>query len=215
LFHRTPEVTGNAVGNALKNVVIEEEKDGADTAMLALQVNPAPDVQFNALLVVEQLGMANAVGEAVDAVTFASTVLAACVAMSVVVTRPVAVNAPVTVGLAMVGDVARTLPPDPVTAAPRDAATPVPKPVRPTTGRPIAFVSVADEGVPRAGLTSVGEFDSTTDPVPVVLELPVPPLEGANGVCRVMLLNVGDGKVWAIAIAGTNSAVRITLFMCF
>jgi hypothetical protein len=64
----------------LKNVVIEDEKDDVDTVTLALQVKPVPDVQFNALLVVEQLGIANAVGDAVDAVTFASTVLAACVA---------------------------------------------------------------------------------------------------------------------------------------
>jgi hypothetical protein len=123
------------------------------------------------------------------------------------------VKLPVTVGLAIVGDVARTLPPDPVTATPSEVATPVPKPVRPATGRPVAFVSTTADGVPRAGLTSVGEFDRTTDPVPVVVEVPVPPLAAASGVCNVMLLKVGDGKVWASAIAGTIRAARMIFFM--
>jgi hypothetical protein len=199
----------------LKNVVIEDENDDVETVMLELQVNPVPEVQFSALVAVEQDGITKAVGEAVDAVPLASTVLAACVAMSAVVTRPVAVNAPVIVGLAMVGDVARTLPPDPVTATPRDVATPVPKPVRPATGRPVPFVSTTADGVPRAGLTSVGEFDRTTDPVPVVLELPVPPLDGASGVCNVMLLKVGLGYVWASAGSGNMSAARRSLCMGF
>ncbi|WP_027798241.1 hypothetical protein [Paraburkholderia dilworthii] len=58
-----------------------------------LQVNPVFMVQFRALVAVLQLGIATAVGLAVDAVAFANTVLAACVARSVVVTRPVAVKA--------------------------------------------------------------------------------------------------------------------------
>lgn len=206
-------MTGRVVGNALKNVVIEDEKDDVDTVMLALHVKPVPDVQFSALLVVEQEGIAKAVGDAIDAVTFAITVFAAWVAWSASVTRPVAVKLPVTVGLAMVGEVARTLPPDPVTATPRDVETPVPSPVSPATGRPVPFVSTTADGVPRAGLTSVGEFDRTTDPVPVVLELPVPPLDGASGVCNVMLLNVGDGYVWASAGSGSMSAARIIFFI--
>ena len=38
-------------------------------------------------------------------------------------------------------------------------------------GRPTAFVSVTDVGVPRAGATSVGELASTTAPVPVAAPL--------------------------------------------
>lgn len=34
-------------------------------------------------------------------------------------------------------------------------------------GSPVALVSVADDGVPRAGETSVGEFANTAAPVPV------------------------------------------------
>jgi hypothetical protein len=38
-------------------------------------------------------------------------------------------------------------------------------------GKPVAFVSVADDGVPRLGVTSVGEDANTIAPEPVV-ELP-------------------------------------------
>jgi hypothetical protein len=37
------------------------------------------------------------------------------------------------------------------------------------------LVSVADVGVPRIGVTSVGEVDKTTLPVPVLVVTPVPP----------------------------------------
>lgn len=41
-------------------------------------------------------------------------------------------------------------------------------PVTPVeSGRPVAFVSVAAEGVPRFGVTKVGEVSRTTAPVPV------------------------------------------------
>jgi hypothetical protein len=39
----------------------------------------------------------------------------------------------------------------------------------------VALVNVADEGVPRAGVTSVGELLRTTEPVPVDVVVPVPP----------------------------------------
>jgi hypothetical protein len=47
-------------------------------------------------------------------------------------------------------------------------------------GRPVAFVRVALEGVPKAGVTSVGLLDRTTAPVPVDEVTPVPPLATAN-----------------------------------
>jgi len=95
-------------------------------------------------------------------------------------------------GVTSVGDVANTSAPEPVssvTAAARLAELGVPKKVatlaaRPDTpvlmGRPVALVSVADEGVPRAGVTSVGELLRTTAPVPVDVVTPVPPLATAR-----------------------------------
>lgn len=54
-------------------------------------------------------------------------------------------------------------------------------PVTPVaSGRPVAFVSVALDGVPKAGVTNVGLFDKTTLPVPVDVVTPVPPF--ATGV---------------------------------
>ena len=40
------------------------------------------------------------------------------------------------------------------------------------SGRPVALVSVTLEGVPRAGVTSVGLVERTTLPLPVVARLP-------------------------------------------
>ena len=56
-------------------------------------------------------------------------------------------------------------------------ATPVPRPDIPVaTGRPVALVNVAEVGVPRIGVTSVGLVDNTLLPVPVLVPTPVPPL---------------------------------------
>ena len=41
---------------------------------------------------------------------------------------------------------------------------------------PVMFVPTNAEGVPKAGVTKVGEFDKTTLPVPVEVVTPVPPL---------------------------------------
>jgi hypothetical protein len=82
-------------------------------------------------------------------------------------------------GVTSVGDVAKTRAPVPVslvTAAAkfalvgvaRKVATPVPKPETPVEiGNPVAFVSVAADGVPNAGVTNVGEVAKTANPVPV------------------------------------------------
>jgi hypothetical protein len=58
----------------------------AKGAALALHVKPVPLVYCSALVDVEQLGIANAVGDALDPVTFATTVFAACAASAVAVT---------------------------------------------------------------------------------------------------------------------------------
>jgi hypothetical protein len=80
---------------------------------------------------------------------------------------------PVNVGLAE-----RTVLPVPV-----EVVTPVPPcatgsvPVTPVVkGKPVAFVNVADVGVPKTGVTSVGEVDNTVLPEPVEVVTPVPPL---------------------------------------
>ena len=58
-------------------------------------------------------------------------------------------------------------PAEPVLTA-NAVATPVPRPVTPEDiGKPVAFVSTAAEGVPSAGVTSVGLVANTKAPVPV------------------------------------------------
>ena len=81
------------------------------------------------------------------------------------------------------GDVSNTNAPEPtspVTAAARFAedgvaknvATPVPSPLTPVEiGSPVAFVSVRALGVPRLGVTSVGEVAKTSEPDPVSSEI--------------------------------------------
>ena len=54
-------------------------------------------------------------------------------------------------------------------------------PVTPVVrGRPVAFVSVTDVGVPRIGVTNVGLVDNTFAPEPVLVVTPVPPLATGN-----------------------------------
>jgi hypothetical protein len=54
-------------------------------------------------------------------------------------------------------------------------------PVTPVeSGKPVALVSVTDAGTPSVGVTSVGEVERTTDPDPVELVTPVPPLATTN-----------------------------------
>ena len=95
-------------------------------------------------------------------------------------------------GVTSVGDVANTNEPLPVSSVTvaaklaeegvaKNVATPEPRPETPVEiGRPVAFVNVAEAGVPSAGVTSVGEFDNTTFPVPVAVVTPVPPFATAK-----------------------------------
>jgi hypothetical protein len=54
----------------------------------------------------------------------------------------------------------------------RNVATPVPRPETPVLiGKPLALVSVTLEGVPRAGVISVGLLAKTNAPVPVSSEM--------------------------------------------
>ena len=103
-------------------------------------------------------------------------------------------------GVTKVGEVAKTKAPEPVssvTAAakfaedgvPKNVATPVPRPDTPVEiGRPVALVKVPEVGVPRTGVTKVGDVASAIPPEPVTFcpkaaatpvpnaVMPVPPL---------------------------------------
>jgi hypothetical protein len=87
-------------------------------------------------------------------------------------------NAGVTrTALVIVGLVPNTLAPEPV-----DVVTPVPPLVTPKVpvipvdnGKPVAFVSTAAVGVPKAGVVNAGLTARTTAPVPVEVVTPVPP----------------------------------------
>jgi hypothetical protein len=95
-------------------------------------------------------------------------------------------------GVTKVGLLANTKAPDPVSSVtadakfaddgvPKNVATPVPKPLTPVEiGNPVAFVKVPEAGVPKAGVTNVGLFDRTTEPVPVEEVTPVPPFATAR-----------------------------------
>ena len=50
-------------------------------------------------------------------------------------------------------------------------------PVTPVVkGRPVRLVATPEVGVPNSGVTNVGEVLRTTEPVPVLVPTPVPPL---------------------------------------
>ena len=95
-------------------------------------------------------------------------------------------------GVTKVGLVAKTLAPEPVSSVKaaakfadegvaRNVATPAPKPLTPVLiGKPVAFVRVPEVGVPKRGVTSVGLVFRTTEPVPVDVVTPVPPLTTAR-----------------------------------
>ena len=65
------------------------------------------------------------------------------------------------------------------------------------------------------GVTRLGEFDKTTQPVPVVQLTPVPPESIGNGVDRVRLValatpKIGVIKVGDVAITGAPEPVKAT-----
>jgi len=69
-------------------------------------------------------------------------------------------------------------------------------PVTPVVrGRPVTFVITPEAGVPRAGVTRVGDVLRTTDPEPVEEVTPVPPLATANVPARVTAPLVAEAGV--------------------
>ena len=110
-------------------------------------------------------------------------------------------------GVVKVGLLERTTEPVPV-----EVVTPVPPlatgrvPVTPLVkGKPVALVKVADVGVPSTGVTKVGDVDNTTDPVPVEVVVPVPPL--ATG--KVPVTPVVRGKPVALVSVAAEGVPRL------
>jgi hypothetical protein len=116
-------------------------------------------------------------------------------------------------GVTNVGELANTLAPVPVSSVraaarfaeegvAKNVATPVPKPVMPVLiGKPVALVSVTLTGVPRIGVTSVGEVllafvatatarasNSTSNSEPLIRFAGVPGLRASFGVKLVVLV---------------------------
>ena len=86
-------------------------------------------------------------------------------------------------GVTRVGDVANTKDPVPVSSVTaviklaedgvaKNVATPAARPDTPVEiGRPVQLVRVPDEGVPKAGVTRVGDVANTKAPLPVSSEI--------------------------------------------
>jgi hypothetical protein len=95
-------------------------------------------------------------------------------------------------GVTKVGELVNTKLPVPVSSVTAEAkladdgvakkvAMPAPNPLTPVEiGKPVALVNVADAGVPKTGVTSVGLVDNTLFPEPVLVPTPVPPFVTFN-----------------------------------
>jgi len=111
------------------------------------------------------------------------------------------------IGVTNVGEVANTLAPLPVSSVkaaakfaevnePKDVALPtevtapvklafvVTLPAVKPDAVPVIFVPTNADGVPKAGVTKVGEFDNTLLPVPVEVVTPVPPCKTVKAVVK-------------------------------
>ena len=130
-------------------------------------------------------------------------------------------------GVTKVGLLANTKAPEPVSSltaeakladegVPKNVATPVPKPLTPVEiGNPVAFVKVPEAGVPNAGVTKVGLFDSKNDLIEKVLKIPPGGVEGevldrdlGAGLSKIKECLV-EGDATGILIVGAEaSAVR-------
>ena len=80
--------------------------------------------------------------------------------------------------------------------------------------RPVAVKLPVNVGDAMVGVVSAGELDSTTEPVPVDVDAPVPPFSGVSGFCSVSELNVGDGYVCA-SVGNANRAVARAVMSFF
>jgi hypothetical protein len=103
-------------------------------------------------------------------------------------------------------------------------------PVTPVeSGKPVALVRVTEVGVPRIGVTSVGDVDRTLLPEPVLVVTPVPPLPtgrvpvtpvvsgkpvalvnvAADGVPRLGVVSTGDVNVLLVSVCVLDDVVRL------
>jgi hypothetical protein len=88
-------------------------------------------------------------------------------------------------------------------------------PVTPVvSGSPVRLVATPDVGVPRSGVTSVGEVLRTTLPVPVLVVTPVPPLRTGRAVperpiAKVPVVVTGEPEM--LRNAGTVAATLVTV----
>ena len=84
-------------------------------------------------------------------------------------------------------------------AVAKKVATPVPKPDTPVEiGKPVPLVNVTLLGVPKAGVTNVGEVANTKDPVPV-----------SSVTAEIKFALVGVAKNVAIPVANPETPVLI------
>ena len=68
--------------------------------------------------------------------------------------------------------------------------------VPPSIGKPVALVKVRVEGVPRLGVTRIGEVARTTSPVPVQVNKEEVAIEVASAVEPVMLPSTLLAETW-------------------
>lgn len=131
-----------------------------------------------------------------------------------------------------------TIPPAPFRATESAEDTPAPRPDTPVEiGNPIAFESVTEVGVPRIGVTKVGEIANTAAPVPVSFVsaaarfalvgvpkkvampepkevMPVPPLATGSAVPESEIASVPDVVIGEPEIDrkdGTEAATLVTV----
>ena len=177
----TPVVNGRPVKFVATPLVGVPKRGVTSVGLVAKTNDPVPVSSVTADIKFAELGVARKVATPVPRPD--TPVL---IGKPVALVRVAEVGVPKT-GVTRVGDVANTNEPEPVSSVIAEAkfaldgvanrvATPVPRPLTPVEiGRPVAFVKTAALGVPRAGVTSVGEFDNTTFVVPVEVVTPVPP----------------------------------------
>lgn len=165
-------------------VALEVTVNVAAEAWLAVKVcepdSPVPDTFIvNVALLTVGISEVNAIVPVVAGIVIV-VVPAAAAALKLVVpdVEPLKLAPPPPiVGVVNEGEVPNTLAPLPV-----DVVTPVPPlatgsvPVTPVVkGKPVHEVKVPEEGVPRTGVTNVGEVLNTLLPEPVEVVTPVPP----------------------------------------
>jgi len=160
------------------------------------------DVRFIGVAVVNDIALPEAIVELINSPTLPAAALSL-------------VAVPIIFGAVILGEVAKTLAPVPVSSViaairlaldgvARKVDTLVPRPLTPVLiGRPVQLVSVPEEGVPNTGVVKVGvlkvgvvivgEVARTIEPVPVLAVTAVPAiLKSLLAVSKILLVNVSE-----------------------